>query len=726
MLIAKQTLFQISLTSIKVIALASTATPVFAAPVKPLLGGFYDVGTLGGNSSFAGALSADGNTVVGSSNTSGYSNGHAFSWTNGTMTDLGTFGGTYSHSAAVSADGSVVVGYAQIPGAGYNHAFRWTVGGAMIDIGTAGGRYSNATAVSADGSTVIGDSANGAFRWNNGTGTILGTLGGTFSTAKAVSADGSIVVGYSVLPGNTSQHAFRWENDLMTDLGTLGGPYSVANAVSADGRVVVGSSRMSNLRDDHAFRWEVGGTMTDLGTLGGSNSDARMVSADGSVIAGNGQVSGIGYRHAFRWENGTMSDLGVLPGMLRSYSRAMSADGSVIVGNSSDNSDNEQGNYAFRWSQSTGMQSVTDWVTSSGEDMPAGYILDDANSVSADGTTVSGYGHFNGNRVGWLAKAGGGGFLSDTTAFDQSIVDTGGSAAHGGGLATSNLALFGSHHRTLLDSGLVMDANGSCGWSTADAARNDTTKANTQLAEIGLCRDVAGFRIGAGIGTTFAQQTWNLGGNANYNGKYILVEADKAFTTAGNSSLQASIIGYYGFAKSQINRAYANGAGIDISTGAPNVRTSALKVRLDWKRAGALAGFSLSPYTALTLSQSRVDAYTETGGAFPAVYSAARSVSTDLRIGSVFAKKITQATKLRVGLEYVHQFQSNTAGVNGQVTGLYTFGLPGQTLKQDWARMTLDVDYTLKPNMVLTAGFAAATTGNEPTIGVTFGLRASF
>lgn len=383
------------------------------------------------------------------------------------------------------------------------------------------------------------------------------------------------------------------------------------------------------------------------------------------------------------------------------------------------------GNVAFRWAQNTGMQSVSDWVTSGGGDVPVGFSLTQIHGVNTDGTVIAGGGRFNGNGVGWLAKASGG-FIGDTNAFNQSIIETGGSAAQGGGLAPSNLALFGSHHRTLLDSGLAMSANGTCVWSTADAARNSTTDANTELAEIGLCRDFAGYRVGAGIGTTYTKQTWQLGGNAQYHGQYVLAEIDKAFATAGNGSLQFSLLGYYGFSTSQLNRAYASGAGTDISSGTPDVRTTAIKARLDWKDALTLAGFTVSPYSAFTWSQSRVDAYTETGGGFPVSYGEAQTTTKDLRIGSAFARKISSQANFLLGLEYVHQFQSNTAGINGQVIGLNTFNLPGQTLKQDWARMTVDVDYQLKPNAILTAGLNTATTGNEPTFGITIGLRASF
>ena len=71
------------------------------------------LGTLGGGSSVASAVSADGSVVVGEArNASGLL--RAFRWTQATgMQDLGTLGGDQSEAFGVSADGSVVVGYAR-------------------------------------------------------------------------------------------------------------------------------------------------------------------------------------------------------------------------------------------------------------------------------------------------------------------------------------------------------------------------------------------------------------------------------------------------------------------------------------------------------------------------------------------------------------------------------------------------------------------------------------
>ncbi len=641
----------------------------------------------------------------------------------GEFSDLGTLGGTYSYASAVSADGAVVVGNSNISGNSQSHAFRWA-NGTMADLGTLGGSYSNASNVSADGTVIVGQSSISgnseyhAFRWANGTMADLGTLGGTYSYASAVSADGAVVVGNSNISGNSQSHAFRWANGTMADLGTLGGSFSGARDVSADGTVIVGQSSISGNSEYHAFRW-VGGLMSDLGTLGGTNSNARAVSADGAVVVGNSNTNGNAEYHAFRWANGTMADLGTLGGTYSNAS-AVSADGAVVVGSSAIGGNSQS--HAFRWAEITGMERVADWVVNEGGAVPTGYMLDQATGVSADGTVIIGYGSANGNQTAWLAK--GNGFLSDTAAFDRSVIQAG-RASVSTALEATDLAVHGGHHRSLMDMGFQVTPTGWFSWSTADAAENDYTDTTTALIETGFGRDIGDYRIGVAIGTTNSRQDWDLGGNAKLKGVYVLAEVDRAFDIAGGSTIQASLLGYYSSFDTDLNRAYASGAGTDISSGSPDLKSAAIRAKVDWINAMTMGDVQVSPYAALTLSDAKVSAYTETGGAFPASYAESSANTGDLRIGAAFTTSPSEALNLRLGVEAVHQFEDGRHAVNGEVTGLYSFNLAGQEWKSTWARMTFDADYALSPTSTLTGGLSGATEGSQPTIGVTVGLRFS-
>ena len=127
-------------------------------------------------------------------------------------------GGVYrvSRAQAVSADGMTVVGASQ-SGSGYE-AFRWTFANGIVGLGDLpGGDFrSEAVDVSADGSVIVGwsESAAGvsqeAFRWEAGAMAGLGDLPGGhfFSEAAAVSYDGDVVVGGSSC--ELGWEAFRW------------------------------------------------------------------------------------------------------------------------------------------------------------------------------------------------------------------------------------------------------------------------------------------------------------------------------------------------------------------------------------------------------------------------------------------------------------------------------------------------------------------------------------
>ena len=91
--------------------------------------GMTDLGTLGGNFSIAYAVSGNGRVIVGSSTIADDTGAqgdiaviHAFKVVDGVMTDLGTLGGNNSYANSVSANGAVIVGNSQTTN-GIFHAF---------------------------------------------------------------------------------------------------------------------------------------------------------------------------------------------------------------------------------------------------------------------------------------------------------------------------------------------------------------------------------------------------------------------------------------------------------------------------------------------------------------------------------------------------------------------------------------------------------------------------
>jgi probable HAF family extracellular repeat protein len=174
----------------------------------------------------------------------GYS--HAFLITGGNMRDLGTLGGNHSYAYAIN-DAGQVVGEADISG-GSSHAFLYT-GGIMTDLDTRpGSTSSEALAINGAGQVVGGANVNGggmhAFLFAAGQMQDLGTLEGTTtSLACGINSSGQ-VVGYSYnLSGGAPRSAFLYSGGVMTDLNTLiarstGWSLQEANAINDAGQIV--------------------------------------------------------------------------------------------------------------------------------------------------------------------------------------------------------------------------------------------------------------------------------------------------------------------------------------------------------------------------------------------------------------------------------------------------------------------------------------------------------
>ena len=594
---------------------------------------------------------------------------------------LGTLGGSYSFATSITPDGTIVVGAAQDASGNYR-VFRWTESGGMEDLGIPlGGTYAGAAGISADGSVIIGTSKNDqdehhAFLWTPGQIRDLGTLGGSESWAWGVSADGTVVVGETELASG-EWRAFRWTDaDGMQNLGTLGGD-SWAIAVSADGKVVVGGST-TNDGHDHAFRWtEASNTMRDLGTLGGDDSYATGVSADGSVVVGDAQT-GSGAWHAFRWTEADdkMHDLGTLGGS-ESWAYAVSANGKVVVG-SAETADGSH--RAFRWTEATGMQSVENWLRSTGVKVPADIETHIAYATSADGRVVVGMLE---NNTAFLARGGSGLVTVESMQQSLSATASGGAMA----LASASTVLNGAHSRPLARR---VEAGRSTFWISGDIGRDDHGKRDGRigLAEVGFGRNFGNAQLNVALGHTWAKQNLVVNGSADTDGTYVLAEG----LVPVSGSLWAVLTGYLHWGKADLRRGYLNAGLPDYSYAKPDTDTWGLRARLEWDGLWRSGNTAFSPYAELAHSVAKMDGYTETGGGFPARFDSRKERATELRLGVNAAHPLAQNVQLVGLLEGAHRFQKKGARTSGEVIGLFGFDLDGVKNERTWLRAGVGVE----------------------------------
>jgi probable HAF family extracellular repeat protein len=302
------------------VGLLATAAPAAATEHDEYT--INELGTLGGNATFALDVN-DRGQVTGNSRTSTTTLPLlAFAYTDGEMTEIGTLPGSnaFSRGYAINNRG-VVVGESDN---NRPRAFRWE-DGVLSDLGDLGGGSAVAHGIN-NSEQVVGASSNGTasrpFVWWRGTMRDLGTVqGGTNTPGRAWDVnDRGDVVGVSRVVGSTSQATMwpgpnRGSTGAPTGLGSLGDGQRFSEAVAVNNqRWVVGRSTVQG-STERAFLWRSDEGMTDLGSLGLNHSQALDVNNRGQVVGYASSFAGapsFGTAAAFLWEDGVMRDLNEL------------------------------------------------------------------------------------------------------------------------------------------------------------------------------------------------------------------------------------------------------------------------------------------------------------------------------------------------------------------------------------------------------------------------------
>jgi len=258
---------------------ASAATPIYH---------LTDLGTLGGNSSYANGINNLGQVVGYSFTATDHSNAHAFVYSNGTMTDLGQPYGGYTAAYSINSSG-------QIAGEGDNlsgsieHGFLYANGG-FVDLRLVG--IAAASAVNSFGQIAGTNTSNHAVLYQSGQVTDMGTLGGSTSSSGGLNDNGQAVgesrTGSVDAFGTAVTHAFLYQNGHMTDIGSLGGTYCGATAINANGSAIVGDGYMvpyvpGGANTTHAFLYS-NGSILDIAPFGSENSAAYGVNSESQVV----------------------------------------------------------------------------------------------------------------------------------------------------------------------------------------------------------------------------------------------------------------------------------------------------------------------------------------------------------------------------------------------------------------------------------------------------------
>lgn len=635
--------------------------------------GSYVAGTTG----FVGKdINADGSVLIGSIRDSQA----AYRIVNGTIENLGTLGGNVAEAISVSDDGNAVAGWSR-DASNHTRAFFWsTTLGGMVDIGALRSNQfdtTSANAISGDGTTVVGESANNAFRWQvGGQMSSLGKLSDSnATTAYAVSSDGSVIAGQSF---GSARKVFRWTDaGGMQDIGGLPlSSFQVSQdvnfaAMTRDGSTIIGATTSSS--GTAAYRWRAGndgmtGTMQNLGSLGGSEAEALAVNADGSVVVGSAEnTAGRGH--------------------------------------------------GFRWTDASGMLTVEDWLRANGATIQENTTAT-ASAVSNDGNTVAGR-NANGQFYYARVSALGTGIITPEQFMPtiQSAAATPGTTQ----LGSANTAMFGAQGSPMRN---LLNAGQRSAWGTVDSGydKSDASDGGFGLGEIGMGYGIADGVTGRfAIGGTYTNQDLEGGGDFNFKGFYLSPEV----TANVASNLYVTLGGYYAGGKMDMHRGYMNGGAQDFSNGNTDTQTFGGKLRFDWLDAVTIADTAISPYIGLSRANSKVDAYTESGGSFPVAYGDMSDHATIARLGADYVHPLTDSITLLARTEVAHRFEDKSSSTSANILGLSSVDLPGQDLKQWWVRGGLGAEFEVGGG---TASLMvnASTEGGDPTVWLRSGWKVKF
>jgi probable HAF family extracellular repeat protein len=162
-------------------------------------------------------------------------------WDKGVVTDLGTLGGDESWALALSNSG-VVVG-AALTATGEQHAFSWKAG-EMEDLRLLPGSVSTEAVALNEAGRVTGVAAGPTFRdsrgffWDHGVLQDIGTLGGPRTLVFDMNRR-SMIVGQSMATSSPqTDQAFVWQDDALVNLHAGTGAFSQAAAINDRGVVV--------------------------------------------------------------------------------------------------------------------------------------------------------------------------------------------------------------------------------------------------------------------------------------------------------------------------------------------------------------------------------------------------------------------------------------------------------------------------------------------------------
>jgi probable HAF family extracellular repeat protein len=389
----------------------------------------------------------------------------------------------------------------------------------------------------------------------------------------------------------------------------------------------------------------------------------------------------------------------------------MTADGSVIVGRSY----NGSAEHAYKYTDATGMVDLGALGTN-----PQNYSY--AQGMSSDGSVI----------YGWSLNDAG---AERAVIFriDRGIVDYADwmssiTGANSISSMSNNLEMTfteGAHHRPMMSYDNLGKKNQV--WVTGDfGSSSRTTNSNITTGEVGVSTTLAEGIVG-GIAAGYGAQNTDLAfdGSAAIKGNFILGELD--YLLPDKQSI-FSVLVAYGKWNADTHRGYTVGGNTpDYSNGVTDATTSTVRLRLDGQKQAISSNLGITPFISMSWSQTKVEAYTETDGAYPALFDAQSHTASEGRVGLVASYKLNRKTTLMASAELIHRFDDKATMLTGtDITGAMPFATSSAAPVANQGRFGFDIDQRLDADTLLNFSVHFAGLGASPDVQGALSLRRAF
>ncbi|MCX8511056.1 MAG: autotransporter domain-containing protein, partial [Chthoniobacteraceae bacterium] len=229
------------------------------------------------------------------------------------------------------------------------------------------------------------------------------------------------------------------------------------------------------------------------------------------------------------------------------------------------------------------------------------------------------------------------------------------------------------------------------------------------VAEFGGGYNTGPIQLNLSLGRTAGYQNNPLSGFSDFEGTYAVADLIGAIP---GTPLTATLTGFNQWGELVSSRGYLNAGVPESYKGAANSRNTGGSVRIDWGDAFSWREMRVTPYAKFTAVHTSRDAFSEDGGTFPASFSKHYDTIREQAAGINISYAVTKSTALLATLEGVHRFEKGGSALEGEITGLSSFSVPGESYHRDWLRMSFGASTPVGPGQ-FTFSINATTRGEQ-------------